>query len=253
MRHVPGLSPKTSRPGTGATATDILNYVEELRKSFEHGEVDEVILEADMERKMEELFVDEEEPGANSHDATISEAGSTSSNILVPEIDPERVVDKELLAICQGRVRRRMQLISELRKAYLADVVLLKETIDTYCSEDQAHEIRIRWHSSVPSLDTRRLLWMHAPDETTLAVLPCEMCGGCVEVMHHDSPEIERLTKLVANYDSQGHELKVTIATLRAKVRTCISRTNDCEWLDGLIGLLLFGFFFFNHSWKLLK
>jgi hypothetical protein len=61
----------------------------------------------------------------------------------------------------------------------------------------------------VPSLDLRQLFWLHSPDETSLAVLPCDACGGSVELMHHDSPEIERLTKLVAMQENQSHDLKV--------------------------------------------
>jgi hypothetical protein len=50
-------------------------------------------------------------------------------------VDPERQVDRELLAVCQGRVRRRAELIAHIRSAYLSDVVLLKSIITQHFNE----------------------------------------------------------------------------------------------------------------------
>ncbi len=103
-------------------------------------------------------------------------------------VDPDRQVDKDLLKLCHLRVKRRTELIEKLRQAYLRDVVFLKRVITDNCDES----IYATWKTGVPSLDTKSLLWMHNPDETTLGLIPCEVCGGSIEVMHHDSPEIER-------------------------------------------------------------
>ena len=210
------------RPGSSAAPPlDIYDKLKSLRKEY-NAEEDELLMDVTMEQRMEQLLMGE---GDADDQQTFNALSSASGTQLVAKLDPERAVDRELLSMCHGRLKRRMQLVDALRSAYLSDVVMLKETIDTYCSEQQRGEITIKWHASIPSLDTKRLLWMHSPNETTLTVIPCEMCGGSPEVVHHDSPEIDRLTKLVAVYDSTGQELKVTIGTLKAKARTCSSST----------------------------
>ena len=54
---------------------------------------------------------------------------------------------------------------------------------------------------------------IHAPSECSLQISPCEMCGGTVEVVRHDSNEIEQLSKALKNLDKSEDELRIIIAT----------------------------------------
>ena len=111
-----------------------------------------------------------------------------------------------------GRLRRRTQLISEIRKAYLRDIVLLKHFLSEYLTHDDRHSILQQWEKSIPSLDLRQHFMIYSPHESSLDVIPCETCGGSVEIVHHDSSEIQELSKALSHLDKNKNELRVLIA-----------------------------------------
>lgn len=196
-----------------------------FRRSFgeSFGEDAGVFRAADFDPGLDDCSSDEEEAARKRVPAEDTETPKKKQHW----VDPERQVDKELLLLCQGRVRRRAELIDTIRRAYLQDVVLLKSIVMQQFNEVQTETVARQWRDAIPSLDVRQLFWLHAPDETTLAVLPCKTCGGSVELMHHDSPEIERLTKLVAMQEHQSHDLKILVATQKAKLETAEFQLQD--------------------------
>lgn len=111
-----------------------------------------------------------------------------------------------------GRLKRRTLLISEMRKAYLRDIVLLKHILHEYLTQNERESILLQWEKSIPSLDLRQHFMIYSPNESSLDVIPCETCGGSVEIVHHDSSEIQELSKALSHLDKNKNELRVLIA-----------------------------------------
>jgi hypothetical protein len=111
-----------------------------------------------------------------------------------------------------GRLKRRTLLISEIRKAYLRDIVLLKHLLHEYLTHEDRLSILSQWEKSIPSLDLRQHFMIYSPSESSLDVLPCETCGGSVEIVHHDSSEIQELSKALSHLDKNKNELRLMIA-----------------------------------------
>jgi hypothetical protein len=111
-----------------------------------------------------------------------------------------------------GRLKRRTLLISEIRKAYLRDIVLLKHILHEYLEHDDRISILTQWEKSIPSLDLRQHFMIYSPHESSLDVIPCETCGGSVEIVHHDSSEIQELSKALSHLDKNKNELRIIIA-----------------------------------------
>jgi hypothetical protein len=110
------------------------------------------------------------------------------------------------------RIKRRSLLISEIRKAYLRDVVLLKHILNEYFTQENRENILQQWEKSIPSLDLRQHFMIYSPNESSLDLLPCETCGGSVEIVHHDSSEIQELSKALSHLDKNKNELRIIIA-----------------------------------------
>jgi len=128
---------------------------------------------------------------------------------IVEEIDYTKIPPQAFLE----RLSRRGQLLTEIRNAYLRDVIALKHLLEELLTGDERASILNQWKSSVPSLDLRQHFMLYSPGETSMDVLPCNTCGGSVEVVHHDSSEIEELSKALSHMDKNKEELRVIIAT----------------------------------------
>jgi hypothetical protein len=207
------------RPGNDASAKEMWEYVQQLKRTFGieeeilRPEVYDDVLDGDAHE-----LVDPNDRPVTPIDPNVA-AGVNDDQDGLSHIHPEREVDRDLLRMCHGKLRRRMELIHTLRRAYLTDVILLKKIVDASFTPEQAREVYMQWAAAVPSLDTREILWLHAPEETSIDVIPCSSCGGCVDVVHHDSPEIERLNKLTKSQSKAIENLRLQLATQRSKVR----------------------------------
>lgn len=206
------------RPGNDASMREMWEYVQQLKRTF--GIEEEVLRPEEYDDLLDgdaHELIDPNDRPVTPIDPAAS-AGMKEDTDGLSNIHPEREVDRELLRMCQGKLRRRMELIHTLRRAYLTDVILLKKIVDASFTPEQAKEVQAQWAAAVPSLDTRELLWLHAPEETSLGIVPCNTCGGCMDVMHHDSPEIERLNRLTKNQAKGIENLRLQLATQRTKV-----------------------------------
>jgi hypothetical protein len=211
------------RPGVDASAKEMWEYVQQLKRTFG---IEEEVLRPE---EYDELLDGDAHELPDPHDRPVTPIDPNVAVIVdedqdgLSKIHPEREVDKELLRMCHGKLRRRMELIHTLRRAYLTDVILLKKIVDASFTPEQVKEVYMQWAAAVPSLDTREILWLHAPAETSIDVVPCSSCGGCVDVMHHDSPEIERLNRLTKSQSKAIENLRLQLATQRNKVLICQS------------------------------
>ena len=118
----------------------------------------------------------------------------------------------------RDRLKRRADLIAELRKAYLRDIVSLKHVINEHLSKDERIEVVQTWKRMIPSIDIRQHLMLYGPKEASFDLIPCETCGGSVELVHHDSSEIEELSKALSHMDKNKDDLRLIIATKGAQL-----------------------------------
>jgi hypothetical protein len=72
---------------------------------------------------------------------------------------------------------------------------------------------------------------LYSPAETSLDIIPCESCGGSLELVHHDSSVIEKLNSLLANVDKGKGELKVIIASKVARIEYLEKHLQEREFL----------------------
>jgi hypothetical protein len=123
--------------------------------------------------------------------------------------------------ILRDRLQRRTDLINEMRKAYLRDIISIKSFLGEFClTTEERKELFYQWKSSVPTIDLRQHFMLYSPHETSLNMLPCEACGGSVEIVHHESSEIEALSKALSHTDKTKHDLKVVIATKTSQLES---------------------------------
>ncbi|OQR88606.1 hypothetical protein THRCLA_10211 [Thraustotheca clavata] len=94
----------------------------------------------------------------------------------------------QIIEILEQRLVRRSALIDTIRHAYYHDVIVIKENLaakqanPNYNCDERIH--------ALPSVDLRNTLPLFAPDQTYLRVLPCEKCGGTLELVHGETSEL---------------------------------------------------------------
>lgn len=125
-------------------------------------------------------------------------------------ISKKKTIDVESYV---NRLKKRTDLISELRAAYLRDIVMLKYQLEQLLTNDERFKLLADWKKSIPSIDLRQHLMLYSPNEASLDIIPCDRCGGSVEIVHHDSSEIEELSKALSHLDKNKDELRIIIAT----------------------------------------
>lgn len=127
------------------------------------------------------------------------------------------------------RLKRRADLIAEIRKAYLRDIVTLKHVMNEQLSKDERIEVVNTWKKMIPSVDIRQHLMLYGPSEASFDTIPCDSCGGSVELVHHDSSEIEELSKALSHMDKNKDELRLLIATKVAQLESIQEKMNQME------------------------
>jgi hypothetical protein len=131
------------------------------------------------------------------------------------EVANKKPVDVESY---MNRLKKRSDLISEMRAAYLRDIVMLKHQLEQLLTNDERYKLLADWKKSIPSIDLRQHLMLYSPNEASIDIIPCDKCGGSVEIVHHDSSEIEELSKALSHLDKNKDELRIIIATRGAQL-----------------------------------
>jgi hypothetical protein len=147
----------------------------------------------------------------NEENAITSEAALETS--LETDDDPAF-----LESLLRDRLRRRTDLINEIRKSYLRDILSLKGFLQEFLSRDERKAIYDSWKTSLPSVDLRQHFMLYSPLETSLSMIPCDACGGSVEIVHHESSELEALSRALSHNDKTKNDLKVVIGTKAAQL-----------------------------------
>lgn len=129
----------------------------------------------------------------------------------------------------KDRLRRRTDVIRELRNAYLRDIITLKNLVNELLTNDERSVVLHQWEDCIPSLDLTQHFMLYSPMESSLDVIPCESCGGSLELVHHDSSEIEKLNSLLQNVDKGKGELKVIIASKVAQIESLVKQREEQE------------------------
>jgi hypothetical protein len=137
------------------------------------------------------------------HDMQVLEASHQE------EMSQQREINNKYMA----RLKRRSALVTSIRKAYLRDIVCLKQVINEQLSKDERIEVAQNWKKMIPSIDIRQHLMLYGPQEASIDTIPCDSCGGSVELVHHDSSEIEELSKALSHMDKNKDDLRLIIAT----------------------------------------
>ena len=155
----------------------------------------------------------EEEADDISIDSCIEQEVSVDEECLIND----KTVDVQAYLV---RLKKRSDLIKEIRAAYLRDVVVLKHQLEQLLSNDERAILLSQWKKSIPSIDLRQHLMLYSPNEASLDIIPCDTCGGSVEIIHHDSSEIEELSKALSHLDKNKDELRVIIASRGAQLES---------------------------------
>lgn len=122
------------------------------------------------------------------------------------------------IEIYSHRLKRRMELIREMRTAYLRDIVLMKQFLSELFPNDEERSLLCQqYEQSLPSLDLHKY-FLTLPHERSLNIIPCHTCGGTVEIVHHDCQEIQKLTEQLQNLDRSKSDYRLVIATKTALV-----------------------------------
>jgi hypothetical protein len=130
--------------------------------------------------------------------------------------------------IYEGRLKRRIQLIREMRAAYLRDVVQIKQLMSELLTNDERELLFKQREASLPSLDLEKF-FLSRPVENSFHVLPCGACGGTVEIVHHDSVEIQKLTAQLQSMDQSKGTFRLIIATKTAQLEELEQRLKANE------------------------
>lgn len=120
----------------------------------------------------------------------------------------------------QKRLKRRNNLLDEIRRAYMKDVITVARQMEKLEGADPSVAASL---AALPSLDMRKTLTMFAPNECTWRIAhgssELDKVGGHIEVVHRESQRVVELTRLVEELRELEQEARLSSvhATLRAE------------------------------------
>jgi hypothetical protein len=153
--------------------------------------------------------IDEDNNTINTNNSNIINNNDNNNIQSVKQLSDNNETLLATIDTYKKRLKNRNILISEIRKAYLRDVVIIKNLLDEFLTAENKSHLFSQWKKCIPSIDLRQFFMIYAPEESSMDVIPCETCGGTLEIVHHDSSEIEKLAKEMAYQNKNKDELKV--------------------------------------------
>jgi chromosome segregation ATPase len=129
---------------------------------------------------------------------------------------------------------RRNQLLEVIRRAYHRDVISIKEYL---LDAEQKGLSSIDTHAlaSLPSTDLRGFL-LFAPQECELNVLPCNECGGQLEIIHRESNRIVQYKHAIQQLEENEIDLRLELINVKAQAKDdrdrlmdVVQRSNDAH------------------------
>jgi len=125
------------------------------------------------------------------------------------------------------RLKRRTDLVGTIRVSYLKDVILLKRIMEDVLTDPERKLILSTLLATLPSLDLKEPLELHAPTDTFLEFDPCKECGGTVEILHKDSKRLQKLEDTVLKATKVVSDLRGRLAVAEEKKRQAENREID--------------------------
>jgi hypothetical protein len=104
-----------------------------------------------------------------------------------------------------SRIQRRTDLVKQLRNGYLRDVIAVKQFIGQHLAETEREAVYAKWQESIPSIDLNEHFMLYSPPATSIDVIPCDACGGSLEVVHHDNEKLTQLANSLETVRRKAH------------------------------------------------
>jgi hypothetical protein len=124
----------------------------------------------------------------------------------------------ETIRQLRARLVRRTNVIDEIRKFYLRDIVTMKFVIREVLSETEKEAVWKEYESNLPSLDLKQALTLHAPSKCEFQVKPCEKCGGQLEVILKDTEEVANLKRAILDSKERENRWREKLAVLDTQI-----------------------------------
>lgn len=116
------------------------------------------------------------------------------------------------------RLVRRTNVIEDIRKFYLRDIVAMRHVIRQVLTDKEREEVWQQYEVNLPSIDFNEALKVHAPTDCEFQIKPCEMCGGQLELIRKDSDEVDKLKKLLKESKEREAKWREKLASLDGQI-----------------------------------
>lgn len=180
-------------------------------------------------------FLDEFGADANKIDTEFSLVEMSSSFFKDGEFSEEAFLGQnqthkyalETIKQLKQRLKRRTEIIDEIRSYYLRDIVTVKHILKDLLVGGEREYVYRQYEGALPSLDLKKSLMLHAPDKCELKVKLCNECGGHLEIVSRDSDEVEQLKKVLLEARERENRWRVKLASLDVEIEN--SRKEKAE------------------------
>jgi len=156
-----------------------------------------------------------------------SGVGAIEDAVHILELQTKYEESMRIINQLRMRLVKRTEMISEIRTFYLRDIVTMKFILSDLLTGTERQEVMDHYMERLPSLDLKSALALHAPQNSEMQIVPCEQCGGKVEVVLIDSPEVERLNQLLAGSKEREQRFRGTLAELDAKTESLMREKQE--------------------------
>jgi hypothetical protein len=136
------------------------------------------------------------------------------------ELEQKYLFALETVRQLRHRLIRRTNVIEEIRKFYLRDVITMKHIIKDVLSDSEREAAWKQYEVNLPSLDLKQALILHAPSKCEFQVKPCEQCGGELELVMKDTDEVDYLKKLIKEGKDREARWREKLAYLDVQIET---------------------------------
>lgn len=140
------------------------------------------------------------------------------TSILLKDPQQQYLYAVETVRQLRARLIRRTNVIDEIRKFYLRDVVTLKHVLNDVLSGSEKEEVWREYESTIPSINLKQMLKLHAPTGGEFKISPCEKCGGQLEIVMKDTDEVEKLKKVLSESKDRENRWREKLANLDVQI-----------------------------------
>lgn len=143
-----------------------------------------------------------------------------ANSILLKDPQQQYLYAVETIRQLRARLIRRTNVIDEIRKFYLRDIVSMRHIIKEVLTEPEREIVWREYDTALPSIDLSQMLKLHAPSKGEFRITPCEKCGGQLEIVTKDTDEVEALKKIISDSKDRENRWREKLATLDAQIES---------------------------------